>query len=54
MEGLETPSDLCVLVDGCFDVGFIEERFVVVDVAQLDVDPAVGHVVLVVVVVIPL
>ena len=53
-EGLQTPADLGVLVDGRFDVGLVEERLVVVDVAQLDVDPAVGHVVLVVVVVLAL
>ena len=50
-ESLQTLADFGVFVDGRLDVGFVEQRLVVVDVAQLDVHPTIGNVILVVVIV---
>ena len=49
-----TFPDFGVLRDFGLDVGALKDGLVVVDVPQLDDDPGVGHVVLVVVVVLPL
>ena len=53
-EPLQGLSDSRVLADKGLDVGLLEDRLVVVDVAQFDDHPGVGHVVLVVVVVLAL
>jgi len=47
-------SHFCILRDFGLHVGALKDGLVVVDVPQLDDDPGVGHVVLVVVVVLPL
>ena len=53
-ESLQTLADFGVFVDGRLDVGFVEQRLVVVDVAQLDVHPTIGNVILVVAIVLAL
>ena len=53
-ESLQTLADFGVFVDGRLDVGFVKQRLVVVDVAQLDVHPTIGNVILVVVIVLAL
>ena len=53
-ERFQALSDLGVFVDGCLDVGFVKQRFVIINVAQLDVDRAICNVVLVVIVVLAL
>ena len=55
-ESLQTLADFGVFIDGRLDVGFVEQLslFVVVDVAQLDVHPTIGNVILVVAIVLAL
>ncbi len=51
-EGLERLANFCVFVDGDFYVGFLKYGGVVVDVTEAYLDPGVGHVGFVIVVVV--
>lgn len=53
-ERFQTLANFSILINGSLDVGFLKERLVVIDVTQFDVHPAIGNVILVVIIVLAL